>query len=111
MHFNFLKTIRSQNEFVGRNITFICFTNRALFANILIFFQVGFAPEVTASQKYLSPRSTPHQTLATSTSRGRVPPPSQLDRNDLKRISLRSRAFLMFVKVSKASFLLISQGK
>jgi len=73
--------------------------------------QAGFAPEVTASQKYLSPRSTPHQTLATSTSRGRVPPPSQLDRNDLKRISLRSRAFLMFVKVSKASFLLISQGK
>lgn len=28
---------------------------------------------------------------------GRVPPPSSLDRNDLKRISLRSRAFLLSV--------------
>ena len=28
---------------------------------------------------------------------GRLPPPSSLDRNDLKRISLRSRAFLTFV--------------
>lgn len=29
-----------------------------------------------------------------STSRKQLPPPSELDRNDLKRISLRSRAFL-----------------
>ncbi len=36
---------------------------------------------------------------------GRVPPPSSLDRNDLKRISLRSRAFLLFVShMSKTCF-------
>lgn len=30
---------------------------------------------------------------------GRVPPPSSLDRNDLKRVSLRSRAFLLSVLI------------
>jgi hypothetical protein len=35
---------------------------------------------------------------------GRVPPPSNLDRNDLKRISLRSRAFLLSVLKQHLTF-------
>ena len=74
---------------------------------------------MAGDQKYLVPRPYNNTTAPTAvvprpynnttvptavSSRGRVPPPSQLDRNDLKRISLRSRAFLLSVFLEKPCF-------